>query len=72
MLGINSLHQQQHAHADQGGCDPAAAVDIFMKKELCQHRGTDKRKRSGGRRHQAGVAPGKRGEQAEKAEDEAA
>jgi hypothetical protein len=30
------LDQQQDADADQGGGDPAAAVDVFMQEELGQ------------------------------------
>src|SRR5579864_5673087 len=66
------LHQQQNAHADQSGGEPAAAVDVFMQQELGQDGGADVSQRRRGRRDEAGVAPGERGQQAEEAKDEAA
>src|ERR1700739_1407714 len=43
-----------------------------MQQEFGHDGGADIGKRSGGRRDEAGVAPGERGQQAEEAEDEAA
>src|SRR5579859_2937558 len=66
------LHQQQNAYADQGGGEPAAAVDVFMQKKFSQDGGADISKRRGCGRDQAGVAPGERGKKTEETEDEAA
>jgi hypothetical protein len=70
--GQELLSQQQHAHTDQCGREPAAAVDVFMQYEFSQDGGADISKRRGRGRDEAGITPGERGKQTEKAEDEAA